>query len=55
MSAKEQQDLTRYAALTAWSIIKQHGRAYDAITDALAAGSLVERFDIEPFSNFSAK
>jgi len=36
--AQKQQDLTRYAALIAWTIIKKHSRAYDAISTALAAG-----------------
>jgi len=38
MQANEQQDLTRYAALTAWTIIKKHERAYDAIVSALEQG-----------------
>lgn len=38
ISVKEQQDLTRYAALMAWTIIKKHAKAFDAITAALAAG-----------------
>jgi len=38
MQANEQQDLTRYAALTAWTIIKKHERAYDAIVGALQEG-----------------
>jgi len=33
-----QQDLTRYAALMAWTIIKKHEAAYDAIVSALEAG-----------------
>jgi len=38
MKANEQQDLTRYAALTAWTIIKKHERAYEAIVSALEQG-----------------
>lgn len=38
MSAQQQQDLTRYAALTAWTIIKKHESAYDAIVAALSNG-----------------
>lgn len=38
ISPQGQQDITRYAALIAWSIIKKYGRAYDAITKALDAG-----------------
>merc|ERR1719201_3157728 len=30
---QQQQDTTRYAALMAWTIIKKHPRAYDAITE----------------------
>ncbi len=37
------QDLSRYAALTAWTIIKKHQRAYEAITDALNAGKGVRK------------
>jgi len=36
--AQKQQDTTRYAALTAWTIIKKHPAAYDAITAALSEG-----------------
>ena len=36
--AQKQQDTTRYAALTAWTIIKKHRCAYDAITAALQNG-----------------
>jgi len=38
MAANEQQDMTRYAALTAWTIVKKHEDAFDAITEALAQG-----------------
>ena len=38
MKANEQQDLTRYAALTAWTILKKHERAYEAIVSALEQG-----------------
>ena len=36
--AQEQQDSTRYAALQAWSLIKRHETALQAITDNLLAG-----------------
>ena len=43
LPAEKQQDTTRYAALMAWTIIKRHERAFDAITAALEAGkSLAE-------------
>lgn len=38
LSAQAQQDTTRYGALMAWSIIKRHARAYEAITKALGDG-----------------
>merc|ERR1712023_47429 len=38
MPGKTQQETTRYAALTAWTIIKKYNRAYDAITGALEQG-----------------
>jgi len=38
LPAEKQQDTTRYAALMAWTIIKRHERAFDAITTALEAG-----------------
>ena len=38
LSSQQQQDATRFAALTAWTIIKKHERAYDAITTALSEG-----------------
>jgi len=38
LSPQKQQDTSRYAALTAWTIIKKHGKAFDAITAALGAG-----------------
>lgn len=38
VAADQQQDTTRYAALMAWTIIKKHERAFDAITAALEAG-----------------
>ena len=38
LPAEKQQDVTRYAALMAWTIIKKHERAFDAITAALEAG-----------------
>jgi hypothetical protein len=31
--------VTRYAALMAWTIIKKHERAFDAITAALESGT----------------
>ena len=36
--SNKQQDTTRYAALMAWTIIKKHSAAYDAIVNALEAG-----------------
>ena len=39
LPAEKQQDVTRYAALMAWTIIKKHERAFDAITAALEKGS----------------
>jgi len=38
LPAEKQQDVTRYAALMAWTIIKKHERAFDAITAALEGG-----------------
>ena len=38
LPAQKQQDLSRYAALMAWSIIKKHECAFDAITTALQEG-----------------
>jgi hypothetical protein len=38
LTAKAQQDTARYAALMAWTIIKRHGPAWDAITQALLDG-----------------
>jgi hypothetical protein len=38
LPAKAQQDTARYAALMAWTIIKRHGPAWDAITQALLNG-----------------
>ena len=38
LSSQQQQDTTRYAALMAWTILKKHERAYDAITTALKEG-----------------
>jgi len=38
LPAAKQQDVTRYAALMAWTIIKKHERAFDAITAALENG-----------------
>ena len=38
LPAQKQQDLSRYAALMAWSIIKKHEKAFDAITSALQEG-----------------
>lgn len=35
---QKQQDTSRYAALTAWTIIKKHQAAFDAITAGLEAG-----------------
>ena len=39
LPANKQQDTTRYAALMAWSIIKKHEQAYEAIVSALASGA----------------
>jgi len=38
LAPQKQQDTSRYAALTAWTIIKKHEAAFDAITAALGAG-----------------
>lgn len=38
LPAKSQQDTTRYAALMAWTILKRHGAAWDAVTEALLEG-----------------
>jgi len=39
LSANAQQDVTRYSALMAWTIIKRYNRAFDAITAALEEGT----------------
>ena len=38
ISAQKQQDVTRYAALMAWSILQKHERALEAIAAALEEG-----------------
>ena len=45
MTAK-QQDITRYAALMAWTILQRHSEAYDAISQALADGTLASREEL---------